>query len=574
MFDTINNAKEYFLEYSNTVDANGCPLCKRSFITKRYVSTHILLHCPITDNTPLSPQLLSQLYQDITTTNTNRKASTARPRCLIWSGFVSFLSWEKDPQEGLIYEIQLRSGSVVRVRNVDLLRSRSGETLAKKGYRLRKIGQLKERSPHLPVLAPYTIEITAPQVDISLPSPPQMVSEPPRTLPNPPLFPIATKVPALYPGSLDPRSVEWIISRITLSSGRIKQLRSSINKWIESARGPSVGVLLQNGESFIIEVVRQSSSSSSHRRNTLQNVLVFLRTLISYETSEFIVAKANAFSKFVGIELRKLNFAVGKIRSQGASIDAQRLSGKWLSPDTITEVSKKASTFLKLILTKFWKQNSRFPSLTRSSRSLLNSLSPEDARFYQACLLWRMFAMWTPQRSGRIQSLNYGKNLLWDQVKGCYYFRESLDTQKSALVRRTELRTLEVHESLTKEIDFNQFVVIPILTNQSLKTSPVDSPVFLTSIGTPATTESVNNMLTRLVKSVSPSSPRVTCQLLRKLSQSFFFAASPSIAEIEQYNLLADHTLSTSLHYYKLFITNPADAMKNIPSSHTTIWQC
>lgn len=569
MFDTVNNATEYFLEYSNTVDANGCPLCKRCFNTKRYIPTHILLHCPVADNTPLSPQLLSQLYKDINTTNNNRR-SIVRPPCLIWSGFAKFLSFAKDPEEGLIYEIQFRSGSVVRVRNVDLLQSRSGESLSKKGYRLRKRGLLKELSTDLPILPSPTMEAAISTLHNSVPL---AVSHTPQRLRSTPLFPIIPQMPVLYPGSLDQRSVEWIISRITLTSGRIKQLRSSISKWEESAQGRSVSLFLQNGESFVVKVVRDSSSSTSHRRNTLQNVLVFIRTLITYESSEFIVAKANAFSKFVGIELRKLNFALGKLRSQGASIDAQRLSGKWISPETIKEVSHKAGLFITFILSKYWKQDSRFPSLTRSSRTLLKSLSQEDARFYQACLLWRMFALWTPQRSGRIQSLHYGKNLLWDPEKSCYFFRETIDTQKSALTRCTELSTLQVHESLSKELDFNLFAVLPLLTSQSPKSSPVDSPMFVTSIGTPATTESVNNMLTRLVRSVVPSSSRVTCQLLRKLSQSFFFASSPTMDEIEKYNLLADHTLSTSLHYYKLFNTNPSEAMNNLPNCHSLMWR-
>jgi hypothetical protein len=576
MFDNIDNVKEYFLEYSNTVDASGCPLCKRCFNTKRYIPTHILLHCPVADNTPLSPQLLSQLYNEINTTNHIRRSSRAvvRSPCLIWSQFAKFLSWEKDPSDGLIYEIQLRSGSVVRVRNVDLLRSRSGESLSKKAYRLRKRGLLRNR-PSQPPMIPTIIGDQAPEMmDLPPQTPlPQIVSRPPTQLSNAPLFPVVSN-PSLYPGSLDPRSLEWIISRITLTAARIKQLRSSINKWAESASGRSVGLLLQNGESFVIEVVRDSSSSSSHRRNTLQNVLVFLRTLITYESSEFIVAKANAFSKFVGIELRKLNFAIGKLRSQGASIDSQRLSGKWISPETITQVSKCAAEFISFMLNKFWKQDSRFPSLTRSSRSLFSSLTKEDARFYQACLLWRMFALWTPQRSGRIQSLSYGKNLLWDEDKQCYYFRESIDSQKSALIRSTELSTLQVPECLSKALDFNWYFVIPQLSNLPLKSAPTHSSMFLTSIGTPATTESVNNLLTLLVKSVSPTTPRVTCQLLRKLSQSFFFASTPTLEEIEKYNLLANHSLSTSLHYYKLFITNPSDAMKNIPKCHTTLWDC
>lgn len=580
MFSNVNNAKEYFQEYSNTVDASGCPLCKRHFKLKGYVPQHILLHCPIADSTPLSPQLLSQLYYE--TTNSINRSRSGRPPCTEWNSFSKFLSYSNNPEEGIIYEIEFENGSVSRVRNVSLLRSRSGVSLSKQGYRLRKKGRLPNKefptgsSPIASLPQP-----PIPSVDLigvpSLPPPtPQIpISKPPKVAPIPaPLFPSIPLIPSVYPGSTNPRSIDYLLSRISLSSSRIKSIKSTISKWCSHISGggiKSAGALVAQADSFALLILKENCSVS-HKRNSLQNMLVFLRTLITYDNAEYVIAKAQAACKFIGIELRKLNIAINKIRAQSSSMENQRLSGKWISAEKIKEISKKALHFVDLLLHKFWTHSGRFPSLNRSTRTLFTSLSLADARFFQACLLWRMFSYWTPQRSGRIESLFYEKNLKWDHEKRTYFFIESIDSQKSAFNRETSLSTLEFPSDLSHALDFNLFFVIPKITNGTLSSTPKPSSVFLTQKGTSCTQESINNLLTRLARSIDPSASPLTCQLLRKLSQSFFFAEHPSLEEIESYNHLSNHSLTTSLLYYKLFINNPSTAMINPPSIVTTIW--
>jgi hypothetical protein len=243
MFDNINNAQKFFFEYYNNVDASGCPLCKRHFQTKRYIYNHILLHCPVTDNAELSPQLLSQIYHE--STNTKKKTPTKRTPCLIWSNFVKFISWEKDIKEGIRYNILLQSGAIVTVRNVELLKSRSGERIAKQGYRLRKRGLLE----HSTINSPATYTTATILTTAKVPPNNKIISKSTSkriTSSNSP----AHSIPSLYPGASDSSSQAWIVSKITLTAGRIKQLKSTMNKWSELSGGQSVINLLQQGETW------------------------------------------------------------------------------------------------------------------------------------------------------------------------------------------------------------------------------------------------------------------------------------------------------------------------------------
>lgn len=576
MFENVDNTREYFNEYKNSVDNMGCPVCKRHFNTKRYISTHLKLHCPITDNLPISAEVLSQLYLEIT--NLPHRRRIQRSPCLIWTSFSKFLSFTRDPIEGIVYEVLLKDGSVGTVSNTQLLSSRSGSSLSKRGYRLRKKGTLPERLPLNSQAIPtqqHSSQSITPITQVSNNSNIIISSnhiQLPRiqnTNSNFPLFPISTTSPVLYPGGTDSRSIDFIISRITLNSTRIKSLKSTIAKWGSFISAPirSVCSLILQAEDFAVSIIKEVNCSTSHQRNTLQNIIVFLRTVVTFETSEYNVAKAQAATKFLSIEIRKLNIACNKVRQQSASLDAQRLSGKWISSETMKIVSKKSNEFITLLLSKYWTQNTRFPALTRPTHSLFKRLSIEDARFFQSCLLWRLFALWTPQRSGRVQSLTYYHNLKYDENDTNYYFIESIGTQKCSLYRDTNLSTIRIHPSFSRALDFNLFFIIPKLTSSTLKSNPTRSPVLLTSRGTHCTADSINGMLTRLVRIEVPDAPRITCQLLRKLTQSFFFTDAPTLEDIEKYNLLADHSLSTSLLYYKLFTTNNTNIMTDAPQT-------
>jgi hypothetical protein len=583
---TLENIRSIF---TSTAIGNDhmCPLCHRSYTRRRYIAQHIAIHCPEADRIPFPNSIISELYKESTNMIT---IGTRSSRCTEWSNVRSITGWNKD--QGLTYEIQLKNGSISYVAAKDLLKSKSGSALVKLGYRLRKSGSIPERSSTLdhtvqshqpPRIIIRSSVFASDQVDTQV-DPPEPVSTPipmitlpvATTIPKEaPLFPIIPPVSAIYPGCADPRSVEYILSRIVLTAGRIKCIRSTITKWHEYTRAiRSVGTLLDQAENYTVSVLGNTSSSTSHKRNTLQNMLVFLRTLIRYERSEFILIKASAATKFITVELRKLNIAISKIRTQSASLESQKLSGKYISSDLIAKVSKKASTFIKFIMDKFWiHKDTRFPSINRHTRSLYSALAIQDAKFFQVCLLWKLFSYWTPQRSGRIVSLEYDRNLIYDQELSLYYFKEGIDHQKSATARTTPLGTHQMPVELSPVLDFNLFFIIPRITASGLRSIPNASTMLLNSKGGPPTTESVNLMITRLVRAVDPSAPHLTCQTLRKLSQTYFFATDPSQDDIDAYNRLADHTLTTSLLYYKLFVasTQEVSVMLNIPSGHSMV---
>lgn len=74
-------------------------------------------------------------------------------------------------------------------------------------------------------------------------------------------------------------------------------------------------------------------------------------------------------------------------------------------------------------------------------------------------------------------------------------------------------------------------------------------------------------------KSIGKDYPsNLTCQGLRRVSQTHFFRSNPSFNEVAMYNKLADHTFVTACYYYRLFkdaeslynqMDNPPEFIKN-----------
>jgi hypothetical protein len=556
-----------------------CPLCHRSYTRSRYIAYHIAVYCPEADRMPFPNSVISELYKESTNIiSTGSRSST----CTEWSSAKRIVSWSKD--QGLTYEIEFKNGSISYVRATELLKSKSGSALAKFGYRLRRSGSIPEQSSYSDRANQASIVVNeSPILSVfnsdPMPTHAQVVIthvEPSIILPVAPLFPVQPPIPSIYPGFSNTKSVDYILSRITLTNGRLKCIKSTIAKWCEYSRGiRTVGSLLDQAENFTLSVLSDPKSSTSHRRNTLQNMLVFLRTLTRYERSEFILIKSAAATKFISVELRKLNIAITKLRSQSASLEAQKLTGKYITADLITQVSKIASSFIKFLMNKYWThQLTRYPVINRATRSLFNGLAIEDARFFQVCLLWKLFTYWTPQRSGRVVSLEYDNNLIYEPEKGSYYFKEAIDQQKSATSRSTPLTTQQIPDILTPVLDFNRFFILPKVTRSTIVSPPRPSTLLRNSNGGPPSSESINLMITRLIRTVDKDAPHITCQTLRKLSQTYFYATEPSQADIDIYNSLADHTLSTSLLYYKLFISSSqvVSGMLLTPSGHSNIW--
>jgi hypothetical protein len=578
---TLDEIRSLFTSVATGND-RMCPLCHRSYFRRRYIAHHIAVYCPEADRIPFPNSVISELYKECTNIIST---GTRSSRCTEWSSANRIISWSKD--RGLTYEIEFKNGSISYVPATELLKSKSGSALAKLGYRLRRSGSISERSYiATSTVAPVTVvdqvpirtsifnsdpvPVQVPQTAISLPTTPI-------TLPVAPLFPVQLPAPSVYPGYAHHKSIDYIISRITLTEGRIKSIKSTVTKWNQYTQGiRSVGTIIDQAENFTLSVLSDTSKSISHRRNTLQNMLVFIRTLIRYERSEFILIKSSAASKFISVELRKLNIGISKVRAQSASLESQKLSGKYISSDLITQVSKKASTFIKLLMDKYWThENTRFPVINRATRSLFNSLAIQDAKFFQVCLLWKLFGYWTPQRSGRVVSLEYDNNLIYEPENCCYYFKEAIDQQKSSTSRSTALSTHQIPVELTPVLDFNRYFIIPKVTKSTLISPPRSSTLLRNTNGGPPSSESVNLMITRLIRTVDINAPHITCQTLRKLSQTYFYAAEPTQAEIDVYNSLADHTVSTSLLYYKLFINSSqvVSGMLQTPTSHSNIWQ-
>lgn len=581
--DNIENVKTLFSEYYHSSPIPSCPLCKRRINTMHYIATHIAIYCIEADKHPLPNSLLSSIYSSVTN---KKKLSLVRSVCNEWSTVASIIRWCKHPDLGLCYELKFKDGSVSLVPNSVLLKSRSGMTLSKRGYRMRKRNILSEllnpqetsssginrnSSPELPL-----ITLSTPNI-LSQPTNVPVIHTPP-SIPSP-LFPISYSIPSIYPGSAHHGSIPYILSRITLSNQRISLIKSSVRKWEAYCSEPvkNIGILIHQIESFAVSVIRDSNIQVSHKRNTLQNMMVFLRTLITYEDAQYILIKANSGIKFLCCELRKLNISINKLRTQNSTIESQTVQGKWISTSTISNVSKQARLFTDLLLSKYWTHSStRFPIINRNTKSLFSTLSFADALFFQTALLWRLFSIWTPQRSGRIVSLQYGGNLIYNSTDSKYLFREELCNQKSSQNSSRSLSSIIIHDDLTRLLDFNLFMIIPKLCRSSLTSNPGISSVFVNKNGSPTSADSLNLMITKLIHTVDPSatSKKVTCQMLRRISQTQFFASDPSVEEINKFNKLADHSFQTSLLYYRLFkeASSTLNAMNTTPTNHISIW--
>jgi hypothetical protein len=368
----LNNLKTFFSEYFYSSPIPSCPLCKRHIMTKHYIATHIAIYCPEADKHPLPNSLLSDVY--LSATNP-KKSIGVRSVCKEWSTVSSILRWCRLPDLGICYELMFHDNKVNLVPNSLLLKSKSGRTLSKKGYRLRKKNLLPELDNSAldsttGLAQPIQIESTevalvtveVPMVNNQPESPPLLTLPP--SIPTP-LFPISNSIPSIYPGSAHPGSIPYVISRITLSQQRIKMLKSTVRKWELYCAGgspKSVGILVQNIENFAVSIIHNCSIQVSHKRNTLQNMMVFLRTLVTYEEAQFILIKANCGIKFLSVELRKMNISINKLRSQRSTIESQQVQGKWITPETISNISKQARLFTEMMITKFWNHSTtRFP---------------------------------------------------------------------------------------------------------------------------------------------------------------------------------------------------------------------
>jgi hypothetical protein len=590
----LSDLKTFFSEYFYSSPIPSCPLCKRHIMTKHYIATHIAIYCPEADRHPLPNSLLSDIY--LSATNP-KKSIGVRSVCKEWSSVTSIVSWCRHPDRGICYELRFQDNAVNLVPNASLLKSKSGRSISKQGYRLRKKNIIPEIASTLLDGAPcMDVPSLIESVDVAMetscaispingPSvvqpgtstPALILTTPPQ--PSTPLFPISNSIPSVYPGSAHPGSISYVVSRLTLSQQRIKMLNSSLRKWELYCVGSvkNVGLLVLNIENFAVSIIQDCSIQVSHKRNTLQNMMVFLRTLVMYENAQFVLIKANCGMKFLTAELRKMNLSINKLRAQKSTIEAQQVKGKWITAESIANISKQARLFTEMMISKFWNHSTtRFPALNRSTRTLFTKLTIADAKFFQSALLWRLFAIWTPQRSGRIVSLTYGGNLKYIESESKYLFIEELQDQKSSQARSRSLCSISIHEELTKMLDFNQFMIIPRLTHSPITAVPRDYSVFVNKFGNPISAESINIMITKLVKTIEPSatSSRVTCQILRRITQTQFYSTDPSIEEIDKFNSLADHSFQTSLLYYRLFkeASSSIHAMNRVPLSHRTIW--
>ena len=80
------------------------------------------------------------------------------------------------------------------------------------------------------------------------------------------------------------------------------------------------------------------------------------------------------------------------------------------------------------MLEKYWAPfvsgENQFPKYSTKLAAVYNKLKRSDAMFFQACLIWRIFSVWTPQRSGRIASLKLNETLFYNKDDNEYIFKE------------------------------------------------------------------------------------------------------------------------------------------------------
>jgi hypothetical protein len=131
----LQDLKNFFSEYFYSSATPSCPLCKRHIMTKHYIATHIAIYCPEADKHSLPNSLLSDIY--LSATNP-KKSIGVRSVCKEWDSVTSIVRWCRHPDHGLSYELRFRDNTVNLVPNALLLKSKSGRSLSKQGYRLRK----------------------------------------------------------------------------------------------------------------------------------------------------------------------------------------------------------------------------------------------------------------------------------------------------------------------------------------------------------------------------------------------------------------------------------------------------
>lgn len=131
--------------------------------------------------------------------------------------------------------------------------------------------------------------------------------------------------------------------------------------------------------------------------------------------------------------------------------------------------------------------------------------------------------------------------------------------QKGFSQRSSPLQTIKIHPDLTQFFDAQLFLVRNKIINNfnysnfsNIFTNP---NFFINNRGNRANSNYLNGMLRDLAcKSLGSNYPkRLTCQGLRRVSQTHFFRSNPSFNEVAMYNKLADHTFVTACYYYRLY---------------------
>lgn len=116
-----------------------------------------------------------------------------------------------------------------------------------------------------------------------------------------------------------------------------------------------------------------------------------------------------------------------------------------------------------------------------------------------------------------------------------------------------------MHPDLSTFFDAQVFIVRNKIANNyrynSFSDLNANPNFFVNQKGKRISGEFLNRMLRDLAfKSFGSDHPKnLSCQGLRRVSQTHFFRSNPSFNEVAMYNKLADHTFVTACYYYRLY---------------------
>ena len=135
--------------------------------------------------------------------------------------------------------------------------------------------------------------------------------------------------------NLNTNSIISLINLMNISERRRKCILSCVNLFFSTVSATTpIGkreefqlYFISNAFSFVQSMIKSTTYSVSHIRNTLQNILAILRHIVVQEQRENWNLKCKVTITQIQIELRRLNLTISKTRQQNSLESVQKIRG-------------------------------------------------------------------------------------------------------------------------------------------------------------------------------------------------------------------------------------------------------